>query len=62
MRAWPIAEIAAVTNDEQSEVARSEVSAEVSRLAPTRLRCVSPASETTGTPLESASQVVVVPW
>jgi hypothetical protein len=32
-----------------------------SRLAPTRLTCLSPASVTAGTPIHSASQVVVVP-
>ena len=32
------------------------------RLTPTRLACRSPASVTTGTPIQSASQVVVVPW
>ena len=32
-----------------------------SRLAPTREACARPASVTTGTPIHSASQVVVVP-
>jgi hypothetical protein len=33
----------------------------VSRLAPTRDACVSPANVITGTPIQSASHVVVVP-